>query len=135
MGLILYGGYYDKAEALQILNNMKYYKRNLEPSKKIDERSIGIIPYIKLYEDKSHEDFLADKLKTVKSILDKHGDEAIDAFQELTSPNENDFLMPLKKFSVIGEDEEFSKIIDELSIPMKKDEFYHYLDIYNQFYK
>lgn len=133
MGLALMGGYYNKEDALKILNNMKYYKRNLELIKDESESFIGLIPAIRRHEEKMYEDYLVEKLKIVKSVLDKNGNEAIDAYIDLTKPDETHFLQPLKSF--FEKDEWLTNIFDELSIPMNKDEFEHYLDIYNQFYK
>jgi len=134
MGLFLYNHYYDKKEALEVLRNMKYYnKRTLEPFEFTAVEGLGILGYMRVYEDKMHEDFLIDKCKIVIDILNKHGDEAIDAFQKLTSPDENNFLYPLKRMFERSGDEWFTEMIDELSIPMKKEEFYHYLDIYKSF--
>ncbi len=128
MGLVLYGGYYEKDKAIHILNNLKYYKG-------FDEKDIevrGILGYIAMCEEKMHEDFLIEKMKVIKSVLDKQGDEALDALQTLTSPDETHFLQPIKSF--FKEDDMLCDMFDELSIPMKKEEFYHYLDIYNQVY-
>jgi len=132
MGLILVGGYFNKEKAVTILSNMKYYSSNfieIESNEDITKR-IGMIPFLmNVAADKSEEGFLCEKMLAVKSILDKSGDEAIDAYQELTSPKENE-LSDIKKF--FPNDKWLADMLDELSIPMKKKEFEHYLDIYNR---
>ena len=99
MGLILVGGYYNKEKAIDILLRMQFHNSDFTENDSFDNliRGIGIIGYLKIVEDKSHEDFLCEKMLAVKSVLDKSGDEAIDAYQELTSPKENE-LSDIKKF-------------------------------------
>lgn len=137
MPLVLYNHYYEKEAAIKLLNSMKYYNKNtLQPFKSNEEiqSNIGIIPYIRIYEEKMNEDYLIDKMKIIRGILEKRGNEAIDAYQELTSPDENNFLYPLKNM-FDRTDSGIGNLIAELTIPMKKDEFEHYLEIYNQIYQ
>lgn len=132
MSLVVIGGYYEKEKALEILRNLKYYNSSFEELESNEDiiTRVGLFPFLgSISDDKIHEDFLCDKMRVVKSVLLKSGDDAIDEWETLTSPNNSHFLQPIKK--MMPEENWLHDILDELSIPMKKDEFEHYLDIYN----
>lgn len=134
MPFFVYGGYYEKDKALEKLRNLKYYNSKLEEIKSAEEmtQGMGIIPYMRIASEKMEEDFLVEKMLTIKGILEtKLPNESIDKYLKLTSPDESHFMYPIKKMFERFQGDGFGEIIDQIATPMCKEEFEHYLDIYN----
>lgn len=142
MALYVIGGCYNKDGALKVLRNMKYYSPDLKEREWMKEDVpgsesggfIGLIPTLMYSEERMHEDYLVERLRMVRSILERQGDDAIDAFLEITSPKPDETLDKLRDIDRLLGSSVMGDMVDELSTPLTKKQFYHYLEIYNEFY-
>ena len=118
---------------IEVLDNLKYHNSNLEefynPHKDIESR-FGIMRYIDATIDFDTERAYVEKLRMAKNLLEKHSDEAIDEYVNLTEvpsiPEEwEDYMGAVNSF---GGD--LKEIFESCFIPMKKEELRNYVEAY-----
>lgn len=137
MAYYVLGGKMDKQDALATLRTMRYYSPDLKLRTWMMEDDnighIGLIPFLRCHEGKMKEDYIVGKMLQVKNILFKKGDAAIDAYLDITSPKPEPMVDMLRE---AGRqlDWDITDMCDELATEMTKDQFEHYLEIYNEFY-
>lgn len=121
-----------KEEVLEKLNNLIFFNKNLEQVNTVEnylsETGGGLLRWMNAHEDFSFESQLIEKMKMVKSVVDEHGDKAIDQYHKLTQ--EPDKSHPF--YDIVDFLKKDLPDIDKIFIPMKKEEFEFFLTIYNE---
>lgn len=127
--IIRFGG---KDDIVEIVKNLKFFNRALEQVDTVEnylkETGGGLVKWMQAEEDFGWEAGVVEKLKMVKGVVDKFGDDAINEYESLTSPNPKHPIYEL--FRNVMPD---TKIFDDVFTPMKKSEFEIYLQVYQEF--
>jgi len=131
MALIIYGGNgtLSKEECLKTLENLKFYNKDFTRN---DFKMRGLMEIVKYERQESYEEFVIEKMIIVKSVVNLHGDAALDRYLELQEPNvpkDMYFALQISALKEFG----FDQLIRDSFIPMTKDHFSHYLEVYNKY--
>lgn len=125
----------NKDDIIEKARNLKFFNKKLEEIDTVEnylkETGGGLLKWIKAEDDYGFEASIIEKIKMVKSVVDKFGDDAINEYERLTK--KPDTTHPLyDKFRIIRD---IMPEIDECFIPMKKEEFEIYVQVYQDVFK
>ncbi len=114
---------------------MKFYNLQMEQILTVKEacEGGGLYAWMNAERDFQSESALIGRMKLIKGVVDQYGDAAIDKYMELTT--QPDKAHPFYKDFELLDNFCPELNVKSLLVPMKKEEFEAYLEVYNKVFK